>query len=191
MSPAVRAFLRDVRGVSALEFALILPLLVLVSLGTIETSRLILLTQKLQSAAFTLSDLTARIADDDGNRAATLHNVFLGVEQVIRPFDFSAHGQSIVTAIRSPAADSTPVVGWQCLGSGSLGVGSEVGETGLSAALPAALGIKKGETIVASEVYFDFHPLFGIGLLPSRVIRRVAFFKPRLGELATRPCASP
>lgn len=191
MTRAIRRFLCDVRGVSALEFALILPLLVLFSAGTIEMSRLILLTQKLQSAAFALSDLTARISDDDSNRTQTLHNVFLGIEQVIRPFDFSAHGQSIVTAVRSPAADNTPVVGWQCLGSGSLGVGSGIGETGLSATLPAALGISKGETIVASEVYFDFQPLFGLGLVPSRVIRRVAFFKPRLGDLTSRPCDDP
>lgn len=183
-----RALLRDVRGVSALEFALILPLLVLFSAGTIEVSRLILLTQKLQSAAFTLSDLTARIADDDVNRAQTMHNVFLGIEQVILPFDFSAHGQSVVSAVRAPVKDNTPIVDWQCLGTGSLAVGSEIGQTGLSAALPATLGIKKGETVLAAEVFFDFHPLFGLGLLPPRVIRRVAFFKPRLGELATRPC---
>ena len=165
-----------------------LPLLVLFSAGTIEMSRLLLLTQKLQSAAFTLSDLTARIADDDGNRTETLHNVFLAIEQVIQPFDFSAHGQSIVTSIRSPAADGTPVVGWQCLGSGSLAVGSEIGEPAHSATLPATLGIRKGETIVAAEVYFDFHPLFGLGFLPARVVRRVAYFKPRLGELATLAC---
>ena len=48
------------RGVSAMEFALILPILVMFSAGTIEYSRMIILTQKLQSGAFMLADLTAR-----------------------------------------------------------------------------------------------------------------------------------
>ena len=49
------------------------------------------------------------------------------------------------------------------------------------------LGIAEGETIIAAEVFFDFDPLFGVGLAP-RVIRRVAYFKPRLGELASMAC---
>ena len=36
--------------------------------------------------------------------------------------------------------------------------------------------------MIAAEVFFDFDPLFGVGLAP-RVIHRFAFYKPRLGEL--------
>ena len=80
---------RDTRGVSAMEFALILPLLVMFSAGTIEYSRLILATQKLQSGAFTLADLTARYDDDDMD-AELLADIFLAIDQVIQPFDFAA-----------------------------------------------------------------------------------------------------
>lgn len=176
---------RDERGVSAVEFALILPLLVLFSVGTIDVSRLILLTQKLQSAAFTLADLTARI---DAGKSGTLGNVFLAIDQVVKPFDFEGQGNSIVTSIASPAADDTPTVAWQCTGPGDYAARSAIGEPTHSASLPAGLDIGKGETIVAAEVYFDFRPLFGIGVLPAQVIRRVAYFKPRLGELASLAC---
>lgn len=193
MSPSggLGALRRDERGVSALEFALVLPLLVLLSAGTIEVSRLVLLTQKLQSAAFTLADLTARIDGDDGSRSETLGNVFLAIDQVVQPFDFGTGGRAIVTSIASPTADAAPSVAWQCAGSGGLAATSAIGAPAQAAALPAGLDIRKGETIVAAEVYFEFRPLFGIGLLPERRIRRVAYFKPRLGELASLTCPEP
>jgi hypothetical protein len=34
----------------------------------------------------------------------------------------------------------------------------------------------------ADRLFYDFEPLFGLGLSP-RVIRRVSYFKPRLGSL--------
>lgn len=55
-----RALWRDRRGVSALEFALVAPFLVLLAAGTIEFGRMMLLTQKLQNASFLFADLAAR-----------------------------------------------------------------------------------------------------------------------------------
>jgi Flp pilus assembly protein TadG len=87
---------RDVRGVAATEFALLLPILVMFGAGTIEYSRLILLTQKLQSGSFILADLTAR---DKTLSEAQLQNIFLAIDQVIQPFDFAANGLAIVSSV--------------------------------------------------------------------------------------------
>ncbi|MFT3972254.1 MAG: TadE/TadG family type IV pilus assembly protein [Amaricoccus sp.] len=179
--------LRDERGVSALEFALILPLLVLLSVGTIDVSRLVLITQKVQSAAFTLADLTARISTA---KSTTLGNEFLAINQVMKPFDFDGEGNAIISIVSSPTAANTPLVALQCKGSGGYAATSSIGVVSHTATLPSGFDIGKGETVVAAEVYFDFEPLFGIGLLSSRVIRRAAFFKPRLGELDSLTCAS-
>ena len=135
-SPGPGALFRDERAVSALEFALVLPLLVLFGAGTIEVSRLLLLTQKLQSAAFTLADLTARIDGDAVRRSETLGNVFLAIDEVVKPFDFAGGGRAVVTSIASPAADATPTVAWQCAGSGGLAATSAVGVPAETAALP-------------------------------------------------------
>ena len=175
----------DVGGVSAMEFALILPLLVMFSAGTIEYSRLILATQKLQSGAFTLADLTARYDDDDMD-AELLADIFRAIDQVIRPFDFAADGRAILTSIGADE-DDDPFVQDQCLGAAELDATSEIGEVGEAATLPEDLGIVEGETIIAAEVFFRFEPLFGVGLAP-RTIRRVAYFKPRLGDLTTLDC---
>ena len=169
---------RDRRGIAATEFALILPMLVLFSAGTIEYSRLILLTQKLQGGAFILADLTAR---DRTLSEGQLANIFLAIDNIIQPFDFDADGRAIVSSVGVNAANK-PVVNWQRLGSGELTAASEVGTQGALATLPDDLGIAAGETIIAAEVFYSFTPLFGIGLAP-RIIHKVSYYKPRLGTL--------
>lgn len=170
----------DRQGIAASEFALILPILVLFSGGTIEYSRLILLTQKLQSGSFILADLAAR---DKTLSEDQLDNIFLAIDQIIQPFDFVADGKAFVTSIGVDSSNSV-VVNWQRDGEGALVATSEVGSEGGSATLPDDLGIVEGETIIAAEVFYSFTPLFGIGLSP-RVIHRVSYFKPRLGTLDT------
>jgi Flp pilus assembly protein TadG len=170
--------LRDNRGVSAMEFALILPILVMFSAGTIEYSRLILLTQKLQSGAFILADLTAR---DKELSTEQLGHIFLAIDQVIRPFAFADSGRAIVTSIGADEDDAL-ILNWQCGGAGTFDAASELVVDGEVAALPGDITLAHGETLIAAEVFFDFEPLFGVGLGP-RVIHRLAFYKPRLGEL--------
>jgi hypothetical protein len=83
--------------------------------------------------------------------------------------------------------DDEPALNWQCGGSGDLEATSQIVDADETVTLPDDLEIREGETIIAAEVYYAFEPLFGIGLAP-RVIRTVAYFKPRLGELATMTC---
>ncbi len=171
---------RDRRGISASEFGLVLPILVMFSGGTIEYSRLIMLTQKLQSGSFILADLTARdrtLSEDQ------LSNIFLAIDNVIQPFEFSTNGKAIVSSI-GVNSSSNPVVNWQRSGSGTLVSTSEIGTEGGAATLPDDLDISAGETIIAAEVFYSFRPLFGVGLAP-RVIHKVAYYKPRLGSLDT------
>ncbi len=175
----------DRRGIAAMEFALILPMLLMFSVGTIEYSRLILLTQKLQSGSFILADLTAR---DKTLSEDQLANIFLAIDNIIQPFDFAGDGKAFVTSIGVDASNNT-VVNWQRNGSGSLIASSQIGSVADGATLPDDLDIAQGETVIAAEVFYSFQPLFGIGVAP-RVIRKVAFYKPRLGTLDTLEPAS-
>jgi hypothetical protein len=183
MRALLSRLLRCDRGISAMEFALILPILVMFSAGTIEYSRLILLTQKLQSGAFILADLTAR---DKTLSTEQLEDIFLAIDQVIRPFEFDDSGHAIVTSLGADE-DDEPLVNWQCGGAGGLEVDSELVEEGAVIELPGDVTLSYGETVIAAEVFFSFEPLFGIGLGP-RVIHRFAFYKPRLGELTELEC---
>lgn len=176
----LRRLLADERAVSAMEFALVLPILALLAVGTVEYSRLILLTQKLQSGAFLLADLTAR---DKTLSTGQLGNIFRAIDQVILPFPFAESGTAIVTSVGTDA-DGDPEVKWQCVGAGALAADSGIGSDGEAAALPEDLEIAKGEIVIAAEVFYAFAPLTGIGP-GEQVLRRTAYFKPRLGDLST------
>ncbi len=157
-----------------------LPILLMFSAGTIEYSRLILLTQKLQSSSFILADLTAR---DKTLSEEQLENIFLAIDNIVQPFEFADEGKAIVSSVGVDSSDQT-VINWQRSGSGALSATSELGSEGGTADLPDDLDIREGETIIAAEVFFNFEPIFGIGLAP-RVLHKVAFYKPRLGTLDT------
>jgi Flp pilus assembly pilin Flp len=185
MTALLHRLARDTRGFSAAEFGLILPILLLFCVGTIEFSRLILITQKVQSGAFTLADLTARYKDEDMS-ADRLADIFLALDNVVQPFEIETGGRAIVSSI-GVGSDDDPVVNWQCGGAGALEAVSQIGAAGGDALLPDDLTIAEGETIIAAEVFFSYQPLLDIGL-DARVIRRAAFFKPRLGDLTTLTC---
>lgn len=58
-------FRKDERGIAAVEFALLLPLMLMIYLGLVELSRGLRASQKVQYVASTLADLTGQILPTD------------------------------------------------------------------------------------------------------------------------------
>ncbi|MEM8569593.1 MAG: TadE/TadG family type IV pilus assembly protein [Pseudomonadota bacterium] len=172
--------LKDRSGVVALEFALVLPMLVTMLLGAAEFGRAILLSQKLQNGAFILADLVGRDADLD---TCTLTDVFSALEIFMEPFDFAGSGTAVVTAVKGTAFTG-PIVAWQETGDGSPVAVSKVGAVLEEASIPDVITLDTDETLIVTEVLFDFEPLFGLLMDPYR-IHKVAYHKPRLGTLDT------
>src|SRR5690606_24002629 len=92
----LRRLRRDRRGSALVEFALTLPVLILLGIGGLDFVTYLLLQQKLQNAAFSFADLAAR---DKTLSVAQLDNIFMSVQHVTRPFDFAANGRAAVTGI--------------------------------------------------------------------------------------------
>ena len=150
------------------------------SAGTIEYSRMILLTQKLQSGSFILADLTARdrtLSDEQ------LDNIFLAIDQVVQPFDFATDGRAIVTSIGVDADDDA---GGQ-LAAQRRGHARRHQQlrhrrgNGGAARRPRDHGRRdddRGGGLLRLQAALRHRSA-------PRVIRRVAFFKPRLGNLDT------
>jgi hypothetical protein len=172
----------DEWGVSAVEFALILPVLVGFAIGTMEFGRLILLHQKLQNGAFILADLTARERDETLS-VGSVEQIFLALDDLLEPFDVGANGRAVVTSVVGNE-DEEPVIRWQLSGAGTFSVASQLGEEGEVADLPDLLTVSEGETIIVAEVFYDFEPLFGLNA-GAATIRKVSYYKPRLGTLDT------
>jgi Flp pilus assembly protein TadG len=92
----LRRFLADKRGVSAVEFAMLLPLMVTLYLGGAEVSQGIAVDRKMTLVARTLADLTAQatsVSDTD------MGNIKAAATAVIAPFDDAKLGFTISSVI--------------------------------------------------------------------------------------------
>jgi Flp pilus assembly pilin Flp len=174
----LRRFRRDDAGLAAVEFALVLPVMVLFSLGIAEVGRFALLSLKLQHAATTMADLASR---DEELSLASLQSMFSAMDHVVRPFDIAGQGVVIASGV-GVDGDDAPTVFWQEEGAGDLDEDSEVGAEGDEATLPADLVLRDGETVIVAEVVFRYERWL-LRLVPDTTLRRVAYYRPRLGTL--------
>ncbi len=177
-----RGLIEDRRGGVMIEFAFIMPLLVLVMLAGVDIVRFAMLQQKLTRAATTSADLVAQYQTMS---ATQLDQLLLAIEHVIDPFPFGASGQVIVSSISRATAAAPVLVSWQQFGPGGISVTSNFGVTGGNATLPTGFIVNAGENVIAAEVFYDFEPLMFSTLVPARRVEHQAMFRPRFGALTT------
>src|SRR4051812_27276610 len=137
MSPTMwnrfRIMLKSIEGIAAAEFALAAPLLMIMFLGGTEMSRFLIVNQKVEKAASTVSDV---IAQSQTLTNADVTQIMMAAREVMDPFTFGANGVVIVTSIYKTGA-AAPVIKWQVTGGGTMSASSAVGSTvGAAATLP-------------------------------------------------------
>ena len=81
---ARRRFARDERGVSAIEFVLIFPLLVGMLAGTVDIGQALTVSRKMNQVASTLGDMTSQQATWT---TTDIDAIMAGTATIIEPFD--------------------------------------------------------------------------------------------------------
>jgi Flp pilus assembly protein TadG len=170
------------RGSVLVEFALALPLLLVLLLTSLEFSVLLLMTQKVQRLAASTADLVAQA--DDPLTAAQLDALFSAAPFVVEPFDHAADGRVIVSAVVL-GAGNLPTVAWQRSDAGRLMAVSAIGNPGGAATLPPGFALRPGETVIVAEAYQAFRPTLTAAVLRPSTVYEQAYYRPRLGALAT------
>lgn len=174
------SLLRD-QGNVAVEFALALPVLLLLLLASAELGRFVLLNQKIDRVAVTMSDLVARVETISEDQ---LDDIFNAAAHVAEPFDLGGRGRVVISSVTNDDGEGATIA-WQRAGGGSLLTASEVGTEGAAADLPDDFAVREGETAIVSEVFFNFEPFLSEMIVSPRVIYRRAHHRPRLGTLDT------
>ena len=174
----LRRLAADRRGVALIEFGFAVPILIIMTFGTVELSRYVLLHQKLDRIAMTLADL---IAQSEELAETDINNIFDAVSHIGQPFDVTGRGRVVLTSVSRSGSQVT--VDWQRINAGGLVAVSRIGQPGLAATLPAALTLTDGGNVIVSEVYFDYQPMLTGSLLGAQQLYRSAFFRPRFGSL--------
>ncbi len=174
----------DRRGAAMAELAAAMPVLVILLLGGVEISRFAMLNQKIDRLATTMGDL---VAQADTLTESDVDKVFLAAEHVAWPFPVKTKAAIIISSISIPPDQTAARLTWQKFSSGgiSAAVTSKIGSIGATPALPSGMVVTGANTLIVSEVYFDFEPMFVGQLMSAHRIYHRAFFRPRVGSLTT------
>jgi Flp pilus assembly protein TadG len=177
----IKRLKRNQRGVAALEFALSLPLLILLMFGVVEITRFILVGQMVTNVSRTMADLSSQ---GKTMTEAELTSLFSATKFVAKPFDMQTNGKVIVSSI-SVTGGGSPDMNWQRSHGDLAGVSSAIGIPGNSLILPPGFTVREGYTVIAAEAYYDFSPIVFSWITPPRRLYRASYFRARLGALTT------
>jgi len=190
--PSFPALVRDRRGISMVEFALGLPLLVGFMLGGTELASYVLAANTCQRLATMTADLVAQ--SGVGGISTTeeqLYDLFQAIDVSAKPLDMRTRGRVIFTAIRGVRqADGTVRNEWadasfsQQFDGGYTSAVPLLGCRTAPTALPTyGRTLPVGEIMVHAQVSYLYQPLFSAGALSlfnaPAVITRTAVFRMR------------
>jgi Flp pilus assembly protein TadG len=154
----LRGFVRDVRGVSAIEFALILPAMVLLYFGLAEITMSMMAQRRASHAASAVGDLVDDI-------------FYVGVG-TMRPFP-TADLSLRVTSVRADE-DNIPRVIW----SRAHGPGMTKLAAGEDVTVPGNL-LVAGDSVVMSEMTYSYETPFKYFVPNSLVFQDKFYLRPR------------
>jgi Flp pilus assembly pilin Flp len=163
MQKSLLKFLREERGVSAAEFGLWLPLIVLIIFGCFEATRFVIIHQKLDRAATQVADL---VGQSEMLSTAELANIYNAAIEQLKPFDLAGQGEVVVSSIYRDPSEADGRVQWQRNYGSVVGGGSKIGTEGAVATLPANFSMVPAENTITAEVLYRYEPVF-FGALAS------------------------
>lgn len=175
---APRRFVGSEKGAAAVEFALILPIMLLVYVGTVEASALISMDRKVQSAAGALGDLVARA--NQTITAAELTDYFQAATGIMTPFSAEPLEQ-VVTQV-DVALDGTVTVDWsRQYHAGTMSPSSAYTEGDAFSLPDEMIDVSLGQSVIVSEATYSYLPFYGIVFDQAVDLRRESFYLPRFG----------
>ncbi len=169
---SVRRLFGDRSGVAATEFALLLPVMLVMLLGAVEIGNALIADRKITAAVQTAADLVAQKRDMSN---ADIDDVFAAVEIVLTPLEGLNAGTAIYSVVMDQ--DEAVLVDW----SDTRGAGAPVP----SENLPPNLLTANSSVIVVDMVY-HYQPVF-MGLFVGEFdITDRAYLRPRRTRIIAR-----
>lgn len=177
-----RRFIRDRRGVAAVEFSVLASALTLALLGGTELSRYTLMHQKMDRVSASVSNW---VAQSSTMTTTDFDNMWGAAKQVAKPFALDGSNGKVIISFIVAETDSNYRITWQRSGAGTISEVSLLGIEGGLATMPAGVTMKQGDTIVAVEVYALYQAFVFPELIGTSIVYHRSFDQPRLTDVIT------
>jgi Flp pilus assembly protein TadG len=174
LSQVFASFVRDRRGVSAVEFAMLLPLMITLYLGSVEISQGVGVDRKVTLTARTVGDLASQVSSINN---ADMTNLLNAATSVIAPYD-ATKIKVTVSAVTIDAAGVAKIT-WSDT---KHGTARTVGST---VTLPTALNVAS-TTLIWSEASYDYRPAVGYVITGTLTLSDQIYMRPRLSDSVSR-----
>jgi Flp pilus assembly protein TadG len=164
---AVRRLARQETGMAAVEFSLILPILVVLWIGGVEVTQALSVDRRLNNLASSIGDLVAR---SKKVTYADVDNIFDIAPGAMFPYDATGLAMRITAVEMDEDGDAS--VGWACTS------GTVPAQLALNTVIPETLRIADTQLIM-SEVYDTYTPAVGYVVTGPLDLEDRMFFVPR------------
>ena len=169
-------FLADRRGLSAVEFALLLPLMLMLYLGGVEVSNGVALDRKVAITARTVADLASRMTSINNS---AMSNILGASAAVVAPYPASQSLLSVTVSEVSIDSKGAATITWSdALYSGAHTVGQTI-------TIPSQLAVPN-TSLILGEVQYNYNPMFGYVLTGTMTLKSQMYMVPRLSSTVQR-----
>lgn len=172
------------RGVAALEFALTLPILLVLLLGAVDAVTLLRSSMRIDRSAAEIANLVSQYT---ALEERDFPDIFTAAARIADPLEIREdRGAIVITAVTHDGRDSK--IAWQRR-DGASQITSRIGSSG-TPILPPDLVLEKDQTAILVETFAEIIPFELSGKLlfdatTPRTIRGFAAFRPRTASLST------
>jgi Flp pilus assembly protein TadG len=166
--------LADRRGVAAVEFALLVPILLLLYFGVVELTQGLMTQERAAHTASTIGDLTAQSATID---QAELGDIFAMGDTIMYPYPTTSL-QMRISSLVADASGKITVAWSEGQGMAALGKGSAVNN------LPKNV-VTANESVIMAETQYTYTSVFG-QIMPTPVVFNEKYYlRPRTSVTVT------
>jgi Flp pilus assembly protein TadG len=168
-------FAGDSHGLAAVEFALLVPLMLSLWLGAVEISQGVAADRKVTLTARTISDLVSQVSSISN---ADMTNSLNAASAVMAPFKVG--NLKVTVSSVTIDANSKATIAWSCTLNGT------ARSKGSTVTLPAALAVAS-TSLIWSEVQYAYTPTIGYIVSGSLTLKDQIYMRPRLSDSVTGP----
>lgn len=170
-------FRRDQRGAAIVEFALVMPMLIILYFGGFAISQAVGTWRKMSEATAQLANVAAQYTT---MQATDAQGIMAAASQIMSPYDTSGLAETLTLVSVSAAGAAT--VTWSQAYNGGTAL-----TPGASVTLPTNM-LLPGMSVIWVQTKYAYNPVVGASIVPPITLTDQIYSAPR--SSASIPCSS-